>query len=151
MRRYMIVAHKTLGGAHLFGELHRLRQEHWDTRFHVIVPVDHPSDRMWTESEVHDIAAARLDWMLDNMASLGMGATGEVGDSSPVYAIGAALRREGRDAFSGIVLSTLPKGLSRWWLFDVPTRVANEYPELPLIHIVQTRRDERAENLSHSI
>jgi len=74
--------------------------------------------------------------MLDSMAAMGMGATGEAGDQNVVYAIGTVLRREGPDTFAGIVLSTLPKGISRWWRFDVPRRVAQAYPAIPLTHLV---------------
>ena len=151
MRRYLIVAHKTLGGEHLFEALHKLREEHADTRFHLIVPVEHPMDHSWIEGEVQARAAKRLDWMLDTMASMGMGASGEVGDANPVYAVGVAIRREPADAFSGIVLSTLPKGISRWMFFDVPKRMAREYPNHPLMHVVQSRHDERVEGLSHSL
>lgn len=134
MRRYLVVAHRTIGGAHLVEHLHELREADPYCRFHVIVPEYHPADHPWTESEVWNEAKTRLDATLENMAAMGMGATGEVGDANPVYAIGVALRREGRDAFAGIVLSTLPKRTSRWW--HVPRRVAKEYPGIPLTHLV---------------
>ena len=65
-----------------------------------------------------------------------MGATGEVGDPSPVYAIGTVLRREGESAFAGIVLSTLPNGRSFWLRNHVPHRVAKAFPNIPLTHLV---------------
>ena len=133
MRRYLVVAHRTLGGAHLFEHLHHLREEDPYCRFHFVVPQYHPTDRPWTEYSVHDEAQARLDEMLENMAAMGMGASGEVGDANPVYAVGAAFRHEGDD-FTGIVLSTLPKRLSMWW--QVPRRIAREYPHIPLTHLV---------------
>lgn len=136
MRRYLVVAHRTLGGAHLFEHLHELREQDPYCRFHVLVPEYHPHDHPWTEHEVRSAARERLDEMLETMAAMGMGASGEVGDSNPVYAIGATFRREGIESFSGIVLSTLPKGISRWWLFDVPRRVARAYPSLPVTHLV---------------
>ena len=134
MRRYLVVAHRTLGGAHLVEHLHDLREQDPYCRFHLIVPEYHPHDHTWSESEVRATAKARLDSMLENMAAMGMGATGEVGDANPVYAIGVTLRREGQDAFAGIILSTLPRRLSRWW--SVPKRVAREYPRIPLTHLV---------------
>jgi hypothetical protein len=69
------------------------------------------------------------------MAEMGMGATGEVGDPSPVYAIGTVLRREGESAFAGIVLSTLPKARSHWLQNNVPNRVAKAFPSIPLTHL----------------
>ena len=136
MRRYLVVAHRTLGGAHLVDELHRRREDDPYCTFHLIVPEYHPMNRGWSDQEVQMAAAHTLDEMLERLAEMRMGATGEVGDANPVYAVGAALRREGRDAFAGIIISTLPKGLSRWWLLDVPRRIANEYPHLTVTHLV---------------
>ena len=136
MRRYLVVAHRTLGGDHLFDHLHEMRAADPYCQFHLIVPQHHPHDHAWTDTEVHHTAQIRLDEMIDEMAMMGMGATGEVGDTNPVSAVGDALRREGKNAFEGIVLSTLPRGISRWWLFDVPRRMAKAYPSLPLTHIV---------------
>jgi hypothetical protein len=65
-----------------------------------------------------------------------MGATGEVGDANPVYAVGTVLRRDGRNAFAGIILSTLPKATSRWLRFGVPHRIAHAYPTVPLTHLI---------------
>lgn len=136
MRRYLVVAHRTLGGAHLLEELHRRREDDPYCTFHLIVPEYHPMNRGWTDHDVRVNAARTLDEMLERLAEMRIGATGEVGDANPIYAVGVALRREGRDAFSGIILSTLPKGLSRWWLLDVPQRMANEYPYLTVTHLV---------------
>ena len=110
MRRYLVVAHKTLGGQHLLDELHRLREEDPYCTFHLIVPEHHPTRRGWTDHDVLMAARATLDQMLERLAEMRIGATGEVGDVNPVYAVGSTLRREGRDAFAGIILSTLPQG-----------------------------------------
>ena len=136
MRRYLVVAHRTLGGAHLVDELHHLREQDPYCTFHLIVPEYHPKSHGWTDHEVHLAASRMLDEVLERLAEMRIGATGEVGDSNPIYAVGATLRREGRDAFAGIIVSTLPKGLSRWWLLDVPQRMANEYPYLTVTHLV---------------
>jgi hypothetical protein len=136
MRRYLVVAHKTLGGAHLLEHLHHVREQDPNYRFHLLVPEHHPHDHVWTDGETQRVAQTRVDEMLDTMAAMGMGATGEAGDQNVVYAIGTVLRREGPEAFAGIVLSTLAKGISRWWRFDVPRRVAQAYPRTPLTHLV---------------
>jgi hypothetical protein len=55
-----------------------------------------------------------------------------VGDPSPVEAIRDALRdRE----FDGIILSTLPPGISRWLRQDLPSRVEKEF-DLPVTHVI---------------
>jgi hypothetical protein len=136
MRRYLVVAHRTLGGAHLLEELHRLREEDPYCTFHLIVPEYHPTNRGWSDHQVRQAAKQVLDEMLERLAEMRIGATGEIGDANPVYAVGSTLRRQGRDAFAGIILSTLPKGISRWWLLDVPRRMATQYPDIPVTHVV---------------
>jgi hypothetical protein len=135
MRRYLVVAHKTLGGARLLDHLHELRAQDPYCTFHLLVPEYHPFG-VWDDHGVHVAAQATLDEMLGRLATMRIGATGEIGDVDPVYAVGATLRREGDDAFAGIVLSTLPKGISRWWKFDVPRRLADHYRWLPVTHLV---------------
>ena len=52
MRRYIVVAHKTLGGAHLVEYLHELREQDPYCTFHLIVPEHHPLSG-WDEHGVH--------------------------------------------------------------------------------------------------
>lgn len=136
MRRYLVVAHKTLGGEHLLDELHRRREDDPYCTFHLIVPEHHPSFRGWSEHSARMDAQSTLDEMLERLASMRIGATGETGDANPVYAVGVVLRREPEHTFAGIILSTLPRGISRWWMFDVPGRMAAEYPDIPITHLV---------------
>ena len=136
MRRYLVVAHRTLGGPHLVEALQRLRAQDPYCTFHLIVPEYHPSTRTWSDHDVHVAAKATLDEMLERLAEMRIGATGEIGDANPVYAVGSTLRREGEHSIAGIIVSTLPKGISRWWLLDVPRRMANQYPNIPVTHLV---------------
>ena len=123
MRRYLIVAHRTLGGADLLDRLRR-HVEDGPCRFHLLVPVTHPADHVWTVGEVRAAALPRLEVGLDSLRKLGLDATGEIGDVNPVYAVGVLLRRGER--FDGLIVSTLPPGMSRWLKLDVPTRLARE-------------------------
>lgn len=137
MRRYLVVAHRTLGGSHLLAHLERLRAE-GPCRFTLLVPVEHPN-HMWTEGEVTAAAGARLQDGLARLSAAGIVADGEVGDASPVYAVGAILRREGEDAFDEVIVSTLPETISRWVRMDVPRRIQREHPRLRLVHLVAER------------
>lgn len=58
---------------------------------------------------------------------------GEVGDPRPLQAIDDVLLRGER--FDGIVLSTLPPGISRWLRLDLPHRVEAQLG-LPVTHLV---------------
>src|SRR5204862_6647146 len=62
----------------------------------------------------------RLDSALDRFRALGANVVGEVGDPSPVVAIGALLRRR---SFDALILSTLPVGPSQWLRHYVPSRI----------------------------
>lgn len=134
MRQYLVVAHQTLGGAELKEHLRSLRDEDPATRFHVVVPSIQAIG--WSDGEAQKVAERALAKMLDELRSEGLEATGEVGNSNPVFAVARVLRREADGAFAGIVLSTQPQGVSRWLGVDVPRRMARAYPKVPITHIV---------------
>jgi hypothetical protein len=138
MRRYLIVAHRTLGGDHLIDHVRSLREE-GPCRFLLLVPVEHPSGHTWNEGEVNATARRRLQEGLDRFHEDGIIADGEIGDANPVYAVSTVLRREGPGAFTGIILSTLPPGPSRWLHWDVPSRMRREHPDVPITHLVADR------------
>ena len=81
---------------------------------------------MWTDGEVIATARRKLQEGLDRFHDEGIIADGEIGDANPVYAVSTVIRREGPGAFTGIVLSTLPPGPSRWLHLDVPSRMRRE-------------------------
>jgi hypothetical protein len=138
MRRYLIVAHKTLGGDHLLDHVRSLREE-GPCRFLLLVPVEHPTDHMWTEQEVEAAARRKLQEGRDRFHDEGIIADGEIGDANPIDAVSNVIRREGKDAFTGIILSTLPPGPSRWLHWDVPSRMRREHPDLEITHLVAER------------
>ena len=44
--------------------------------------------------------------------------------------------RAGGRGYAGLVLSTLPPGVSRWLKLDVVSRVRRAYPTMRLVHVV---------------
>ena len=58
--------------------------------------------------------------LLTRLREMGAEADGEVGDRDPVMAVRDALR--GREV-DEVIVSTLPKGMSRWLGEDVPSRL----------------------------
>ena len=135
MRRYLVVAHRTLGGAHLMDHLHHLREEDPYCRFHLLVPRHHGGGSRY-EAEEMAVARTVLDEMLDRMAAMGLGATGDIGDANAVLATEDAIRREGEGAITGIVISTLPRRTSAWLRGDVPERIAKKFPLIPVTHVI---------------
>jgi len=138
MPRYLIVAHRTVGGTHLMEHVKALRAA-GPCRFHLLVPVEHPMGA-WSDGGVQAQARRALQLGLDRFHEERIIADGEIGDANPVYATGVVLRREGPGAFDGIILSTLPPGPSRWLHLDVPSRMRKEFPDLPLTHLVVRER-----------
>jgi len=132
--RYLVIAHRTVGSPQLMAHVRALRDQ-GPCRFHLLVPVEHPMGA-WSDGQVRAAAARALQQGLDAFHEERIIADGEVGDANPVYAAGVVLRREGADAFSGIILSTLPAGPSRWLHLDVPSRMRKAFPKLEITHLV---------------
>src|SRR2546422_1110841 len=135
MRRYLVVANQTLAGGHLVSTLRRLAS-HEPCRFFVLVPASAPTNHMWSEGEAKAVAAGRLATALERFHELDPGVEGEVGDEHPLQAIQDVMDRG--ETFDGIVLSTLPPGISRWLKFDLVSRVQGAF-DLPVTHVVGSR------------
>jgi hypothetical protein len=67
------------------------------------------------------------------LAAAGMGATGEIGDPSPVLAVDDFLRRG--EHVDEIIVSTLPAGMSRWLAGNLLRRLRT-HTGLPVTHVV---------------
>ena len=133
MRTYLVVAHRTLVGERLVEHVRSIGPPD-ELRLHLVVPVHHPNDHAWSDGEVEAAAAARLEEGLSLFRGLGYEVSGEVGDANPVYAVITALRDSTREC-DGILVSTLPSGLSRWLHVDAVSRIRREV-NLPVIHVV---------------
>jgi len=132
MRRYLIVANQTLGGAHVRARVQACMAL-GPTRFHIVVPATPTSDHLtWTHGEARAVATRRLDSALDQLRALGADVTGEVGDGSPMLAVRDVLRTR---VFDAIMLSTHAPGGSRWLRQDLPARMRRAF-RLPIEHIV---------------
>ncbi len=139
MRRILVVAHRTLGGAHLLEEVGR-RMKAGPCQVHLVVPMHHPMGA-FSEATCHAEAEAvlaegtRRFRELDASGSVDV--TGEVGDANPVYAV-QVVRNRGQ-AFDEIILSTLAPGPSRWLKADAPSRLAKAFPDVPVFHVLGSR------------
>jgi hypothetical protein len=132
MRRYLVVANQTLGGAPLMGKV-RETLAAGPCVFHILVPATPPGHfATWTEGEALAVAQERLHAALTRFKELGAEADGEVGDPKPLQAISDALRER---TFDEIILSTLPSGASRWLKQDLPHRVERSFA-IPVTHVV---------------
>jgi nucleotide-binding universal stress UspA family protein len=120
MRSYLVVANQTLTSETLAEAItERLRDG--PIRTYVVVPLSPVGGRLtWDEQKSRTAAAERLTDVLARLRQMGAEADGEVGDRDPVSAVGDALRHIEVDE---VIVSTLPRGLSRWLGEDVPSRL----------------------------
>jgi hypothetical protein len=134
MRRYLVVANQTLGGEPLLREIRACRSS-GPASFHVVVPATPVSEHgTWTEGKARAVAGERLERMLASLGAEGVPATGEVGDANPLLAIDDALRHHEIDE---IIISTLPRGISKWLRQDLVHRATRRF-DRPVTPVVAT-------------
>jgi hypothetical protein len=133
MRSYLIVANQTLTSESLRDAI-AARLAEGPVLTHVVVPLSPVGGRLtWDEHASRDVAQERLDEVLDRLRAMGAEADGEVGDRDPVMAVRDALRHREVDE---VIVSTLPKGLSRWLGEDVPSRLRDSV-QVPVTVVTQ--------------
>jgi hypothetical protein len=137
MRRYLVVANRTVGGEHLLEHMREVvaRDPDDPAQFDVVVPATPTAHNGgWTEGESEHAAQLRLIEALDRFATEGLHANGFVGDANPVLAVLDACRKA---RYQEVIVSTLAAGPSRWLKRDLPNRIARAVP-VPVTHIVAT-------------
>jgi nucleotide-binding universal stress UspA family protein len=133
MRASLIVANQTLTSQSL-SEAIAERLAEGPLQAYVVVPLVPVGGRLtWDERASVDAARERLDEVLARLRELGVEADGEIGDRDPVSAVRDALR--GREV-DEIIVSTLPRGLSRWLGEDVPSRLRDSV-SVPVVVVTQ--------------
>jgi hypothetical protein len=130
--RYLVVANQTLNSSHLLQAVLTLVGD-GPARVQLLVPATPARDQLtWTEGEARSIAERRLQRALELYRCLPGTVEGQVGDANPLQAV-----RDQLDAgrhFDLIVVSTLPRGLSRWLRQDLARRIHRSCG-LPVQHV----------------
>ena len=141
--RILVVANQTVGGKALLDEIHS-HCEGRSSAIRVVVPALTASALEYWSSDVDKAVAdahERLDSSLAAMNAAGLNASGQVGDHhEPAAAIEDALREFPADE---VIISTHPKGKSRWLEEGVVERAEEDVP-LPVTHVVVDLEHERA-------
>ena len=109
------------------------RAERGPARFHLVVPASPHGMHRVVDPEVagREEAAARLEEALPMLEeAAGSQVTGEVGAADPLAAIMDAIYNHG---FDEIIVSTLPRRLSRWLGQDLPSKARGL--GLPVTHV----------------
>lgn len=132
-RRVLVVANETVGGEELLSAISTLALSQ-KTHFHVVAPALNTRLRTYTSDEdpAREAAQQRLDVTLARLESVGIAATGAVGDGDPLVAVDDAVRTYGP---SEIVISTHPPGRSNWLEKGVVESVRARY-DVEVTHVV---------------
>ena len=128
----LIVANRTAAGPELLDAI-RERALEAAASFHLVVPASPHGLHRVVDPEVAGRAEAqqRLETALPELSAAAGGVvTGHVGDSDPLAAIHDAVFVRG---FDEIIVSTLPRRLSRWLHIDLPSKA--RALGLPLRHV----------------
>ncbi len=130
--RVLLVANRTAVEEGLLRAVER-RARSGPSTFHLVVPATPAGLHRLVDPEVagRQEAGRQLSSALPMLeARAGGPVTGEVGDADPLAAIQDAL---GRDDFQEIVISTLPRRLSRWLRLDLVSKARGL--GLPVSHV----------------
>jgi hypothetical protein len=120
--RVLIVANRTAATQKL-QEAVRQRAQDGPATFHLLVPATPRGLHRVVDPEVagREEAEAQLELALELLRkAAGADVTGHVGDADPMAAISDTLHRRDVDE---IIISTLPRRLSRWMRLDLPSKV----------------------------
>jgi hypothetical protein len=130
--RVLLVANRTAATEGLCDAV-RARAQHGSVAFHLVVPA-HPhglhkvvDPQEGDEGESEQVLAAALPLLSE---AAGAPVTGHVGDAEPLMAISDAVNRDGYDE---IIVSTLPRRISRWLHLDLVSKARGL--GLPVTHV----------------
>jgi nucleotide-binding universal stress UspA family protein len=127
----LVVANKTASSSELLSAL-RERADQGPAQFHLVVPAS-PRGASWAFDmhAGHDAAEHDLEGALERIREMGLDVEGEVGDPDPVAAVCDSANA---GSYDEVIVSTLPKHLSKWLKLDVAHKVAHA-TGLPVRHV----------------
>ena len=129
----LVVANRTAGSPELLDAL-KERASRGEVKFHLLVPST-PHGVAWA-TDMHSGSGEAEDHIracVEQLRSEGLEVDeGKVGDPDPVAAVEDAVNFK---EFDEIIVSTLPKRLSKWLKVDLPNRVEHATGK-PVTHVV---------------
>jgi len=149
MRRYLVVANQTLTDDELVRVIGE-RANAQPSTFFIVVPAT-PMVEMWVEAmmmpyggvpynpyspkQARELAEERLKTATAQLRAAGATVDGQVGDPDPVRAVEGALRVK---EFDEIIVSTLPRRISKWLHQDLPRRLEQKFG-LPVTQVITVK------------
>lgn len=120
--RILIVAHRTAATPVLLDAV-RARAEEGDCEFTLLVPNVPLALRRQEDVVAEQEAQIILDLALPLLEeAAGQPVTGIVGEPNPLSAVADAINRHG--PFDEVIVSTLPRRVSRWLRTNLPSKIA---------------------------
>ncbi len=138
MARYLLVANQTIDSPEFRDAALRLQADDEAACLTLVVPATRVVRGLtWDELETKQVARLRLEAGMQLLRAAGCRIVdGSVGDENPVLAVEDELRRR---QYAGVVISTLPPGLSRWLKLDVVSRIKRALPPRRLlVHVISS-------------
>jgi hypothetical protein len=139
--RVLIVANRTAATRPLLDAVRR-RAEAGPARFHLLVPATPRGLHRVVDPEVsgREEAAEQLELALELLRdAAGSQVTGNVGSADPMAAIADVINDR---RVHEIILSTLPRRLSRWMHLDLPSKLLGM--GIPVTHVEGVREPQEA-------
>jgi len=136
MARYLVLAHQTASSPELVERVKALAHAYPAPEFVLLVPATPIRDLLgWVEGEATEVARWSAEHAKARLEEAGAKIVrSSVVDASPLVAIDDELREHPAE-YRGIIICTLPIGLSRWLRLDLPHRAERKFA-LPVIHVV---------------
>ena len=140
MAGYLVVAHQTGISPELVQEVRPLVKADSSCELTILVPAT-PANYLQDESGLTamEIAAKRAEESRIMLEAIGAKVTRKsVGDPDPLKAIEDELNQR-NDPYTGLIICTLPEGISRWLKRDLPNQAKRKF-SLPVTHVVARDR-----------
>jgi hypothetical protein len=138
MARYLIVAHQTAASEELRAAARALADREPEAEFALLVPATPVNSLLlWEEGEAAQVAQGRAESAQAQLLADGVRVVeARIGDGEPYNAVADELRR--RPDYAGILVGTLPPGVSRWLRVDLISRLRRLAPGCEILHVVVT-------------
>src|SRR5919202_684336 len=136
MTRYLVLASQTASSPELSDAIGRILQHDTDAEFVLLIPATPVEDLLeWQPDDGDTVAKRTGEAARAHLEAIGARVVRvAVGDPLPSKAIEDELGRQ-REAYAGIIISTLPIQRSRWLALDQPRRIEKRFG-LPVTHVV---------------
>ena len=136
MASYLLVAHQTAESPELREQVTEIVREDRGAQFVLLVPatpvglLPAVGGEGRTAVQVARWRGSRARALLEEVGARVTAV--RIGSYDPLVAVEEELRA---GDYSTVVISTLPRGLSRWMRVDLPRKVARRFPNVKMVHV----------------